>query len=152
MRSSILFVGMSAAIFSVTSAMAQTSAAATSAPLSKRELRQQDRAECSKLVDRYHANEFLECMANREAARKTAAKEKKAEAKKAAAAEIAVKREKAEQQWQAEQKARADWNQKRMDLLAEQRAKRADCKKQAAQQKLRFVARTEFLEKCIAAK
>ena len=127
--------------------MAQTSAPATSAPLSKRELRQQDRAECSKQVDRYHANQFLECMTNREAARKAAAKEKKA-----AAAEMDVKRKNAEQQWQAEQKARADWNQKRIELLAEQRAKRADCRKQAAQQKLRFVARTEFLEKCIAAK
>lgn len=147
MRTSVLSIAMSIAIFTVTSAMAQTSA-----PLSKRELRQQDRAECSKQVDRYHANEFLECMTNREAARKAAAKEKKAEAKKAAAAEIAVKRQKADQQWQAEQKARADWNQKRMDLLAEQRAKRTDCRKQAAQQKLRFLARTEFLEKCIAAK
>jgi len=152
MRSSVLFIAMSFAIFAAASAMAQTSAPATSAPLSKRELRQQDLAECSKQVDRYHANEFLECVANREAARKTAAKEKKAEAKKAAAAEIAVKREKAEQEWQAEQKARADWSQKRMQLLAEQRSKRADCKKQAAQQKLRFLARTEFLEKCIAAK
>ena len=145
-------IAMSVVIFAVTSPMAQTSAPATSAPLSKRELRQQDRAECSKQVDRYHANQFLECMTNREAARKAAAKEKKAEAKKAAAAEMDVKRKNAEQQWQAEQKARADWNQKRIELLAEQRAKRADCRKQAAQQKLRFVARTEFLEKCIAAK
>src|SRR3974390_603726 len=122
MRSSVLFIAMSVAIFAVTSSMAQTSAPAAPAPLSKRELRQQDRTECSKQVDRYQANQFLECMTNREAARKAAAREKKAEAKKAAAAEMEVKRKNAEQQWQAEEKARAAWNQKSMELLAAPRA------------------------------
>jgi hypothetical protein len=46
--------------------------------MSKRALRQQDRAECSKQVNQHQANAFLECMASREAARKEAASAAKA--------------------------------------------------------------------------
>jgi hypothetical protein len=129
--------------------MAQTAAPA---PMTKRALRQQDRDECSKQVTRYQADLFLECMANREAARKAAAKKAGAEEKKKAGEDVAVKREKAKQDWDAELKARQEWNQKRLELIKQEHAKRADCKKQAADQKLRFAKRLRFLETCIAAK
>lgn len=56
--------------------------------MSRSALRQQDRDECSKQVTRYQAELFLECMANREAARKAVAgtlkAAKRAECKKQA--------------------------------------------------------------------
>ena len=76
MRTSISIAAISAAllIFAADAVLAQTSA-----PMTKRALRQQDREECSKQVSRYQADLFLECMANREAARKAAAKKQAAE-------------------------------------------------------------------------
>jgi hypothetical protein len=70
MRRSISIAAVSAAllIFAADAALAQAPAA-----LSKRALRQQDRAECAKQVNQHQANAFLECMASREAARKQAA-------------------------------------------------------------------------------
>ncbi len=85
MRTSVSIAAMSAALllFAADAVLAQTSA-----PMTKRELRQQDRHACSKQVTRYQGDEFLECVANREAARKAAAK-------KQAAEERAAKRAKA---------------------------------------------------------
>ena len=63
-------------------------AASAQSLMAKRLLHQQDRAECSKQVDRHQANAFLECMMAREAARKEAAAAvkaaKRAECKKQA--------------------------------------------------------------------
>ena len=137
----LMFAG-DAVMFSGDAALAQTAAPA---PMTRRALRQQDRDECSKQVTRYQADLFLECMTNREAARKAAAKKKAAEA-------LAVKRQKAEQEFNATVKAHEDWNRKRLELIAQERAKRADCKKQAADQKLHLAKRLRFIEKCIAAK
>ena len=53
-------------------------AASAQSPMSKRALRAQDRAECSKQVNQHQANAFLECMTNREAARKQVAAAAKA--------------------------------------------------------------------------
>ena len=77
MRTSISIAAISAAllVFAADVVLAQAPAPT---PLTKRELRQQDRDACSKDVTRYQADKFLECMANREAARKEAAAAAKA--------------------------------------------------------------------------
>jgi hypothetical protein len=91
MRFWIPIVAMSVAllVFAADAATAQTaSPAPTNAPMSKRALRQQDRDACSRQVAQTEANKFLECMANREAARKAEAAAlktaKRAECKKQA--------------------------------------------------------------------
>jgi hypothetical protein len=113
--------------------------------LTKRELRQQDRDACSKDVTRYQADKFLECMANRESARKAAAK-------KQAAEERAAKRTKATQDFEKTAKEHEAVNKERLALIEQERIKRADCKKQAGDQKLHFAKRLRFIEKCVAAK
>jgi hypothetical protein len=142
MRYSLSVAAISAAllVFAVDAVLAQTSA-----PMSKRALRQQDRDECSKQVTRYQADLFLECMADREAARKAAAKKKAAE-------ERAASKQKATQNFEATAKQSEAVNKERLALIEQERAKRADCKKQAADQKLHFVKRLRFIEKCVEAK
>jgi translation initiation factor 2 alpha subunit (eIF-2alpha) len=142
MRTSASILAISAAllVFAADAAMAQTSA-----PMSKRELRQQDRAECSKQVTRYQADLFLECIANREAARKATAKKQAAEKREA-------NKKKATQNFEATAKENEAVNKERLALVEQERVKRADCKKQAADQKLHFVKRLRFIEKCVAAK
>jgi hypothetical protein len=146
MRSSLAFVSalVTLVLFAGSAAMAQTSA-----PLSKRALRQQDRMECSKQVNRTQADLFLQCMADRQAARKAAAKAEAAAAKKKAADEKAAKREKAEQDWKASEKTRVEYNEKRLELAKQTAAKEADCRKQATDQKLHFLKRHRFIENCI---
>jgi hypothetical protein len=76
MRTSVsIAVSVALLVFAADTATAQTPAPA---PMSTRALRQQDRAECSKQVNQHQANAFLECMMNREAARKAAATTAKA--------------------------------------------------------------------------
>jgi hypothetical protein len=79
--SASLAISVALLVFAADAALAQ-------APMTKRALRQQDRAECSKQVNQHQANAFLECMATREAARKEAAaaakSAKRAECKKQA--------------------------------------------------------------------
>jgi hypothetical protein len=69
--SASLAISVALLVFAADAALAQ-------ATMSKRALRQQDRAECSKQVNQHQANAFLECMASREAARKEAASAAKA--------------------------------------------------------------------------
>jgi hypothetical protein len=142
MRTSVSIAAISAAllVFAASAVLAQTSV-----PLSKRELRQQDRAECSKQVTRYQADLFLECMADREAARKAAAKKKAAE-------ERAANKQKATQNFESTAKEHEAVNKERLARIEQERVKRADCKKQAADQKLHFVKRLRFIEKCVEAK
>jgi hypothetical protein len=144
MRTSISIAAISAAllVFAADVVLAQAPAPT---PMTKRELRQQDRDACSKQVSRYQGDEFLECVANREAARKAAAK-------KQAAEERAAKRTKATQDFEKAAKAHEDLNKERLALIEQQRVKRADCKRQAADQKLHFAKRLRFIEKCVAAK
>jgi hypothetical protein len=146
MRSSLGFVSafVMLVLFGGSAAMAQTGA-----PLSKRALRQQDRVECSKQVNRTQANLFLQCMADREAARKAAAKAEAAAVKKKVADERAAKRDKAEQAWKASEKARVEFNEKRLELAKQTALKQAECKKQATEQKLHFLKRHRFIENCI---
>ena len=142
MRYSISIVAMSAALLVF---VADTVLAQTSAPMSRRALRQQDREECSKQVTRYQADLFLECMANREAARKAAAK-------KQAVEERAAKRAKATQDFEKAAKEHEERNKARLVLIEQERVKLADCRKQAADQKLHFAKRLRFIEKCVEAK
>ncbi len=146
MRTSVSIVAMSAAllIFAADAVLAQTPAP-TPGPMSKSALRQQDRDACSKQVSRYQGDEFLECVANREAARKAAAK-------KQAAEERAAKRAKATQDFEKAAKEYETVNKERLALIEQERVKRADCKKQAADQKLHFAKRLRFIEKCVATK
>lgn len=138
---SILAIFAALLVFAGDAALAQ----ASSAPMSKRALRQQDRDECSKQVTRYQADLFLECMANREAARKAAAKKKAAE-------ERAANKKSATQNFEATAKEHEAVNKERLALIEQERVKRAECKKQAAEQKLHFAKRLRFIEKCVAAK
>ena len=124
---------------------AQAAIAQTSAPMSKSALRQQDRDECAKQVTRYQGDEFLECVANREAARKAAEKKRAAEAR-------AAKRATATQDFEKAAKEHENLNKERLALIEQERAKRLACRKQAAEQKLHFVKRLRFIEKCVAAK
>jgi hypothetical protein len=142
MRTSVPIAAISAAllIFAADAVFAQTSA-----PVSKAELRQQDRDACAKQVTRYQGDEFLECIANRETARKVAAK-------KQAAEERAAKRAKATQDFEKAAKAHEELNKERLALIEQERVKRAGCKRQAAEQKLHFVKRLRFIEKCVDAK
>jgi hypothetical protein len=142
MRTSLSIAAISAAllIFAADAALAQTST-----PMTKRELRQQDRDECSKQVTRYQADLFLECIANRESARKAAAKKQAAEQREA-------NKKKATQNFEATAKEHETVNKERLTLIEQERVKRADCKKQAADQKLHFAKRLRFIEKCVAAK
>ena len=150
MRSSRALVSVTVSValllFAGNAAMAQ---AATSTPLSNSALLQQDREECSKKVDRKHANLFLQCMMDRQAARKAAAQSEAAAAKKKAAEERAARREKAEQDWKALEKKRVEYNEKRIQLAEQVAAKQAACKKQATEQKLHFMKRHRFIENCI---
>jgi hypothetical protein len=146
MRSSLAFVSAFVTLVLLGGSAAMAQAGAT---LSKRALLQQDRAECSKQVTRTQANLFLQCMMNREAARKAAAKAEAAAAKKKAADERAAKREKAEQDWKASEKTRVEFNEKRLELAKQTALKQADCKKQATEQKLHFLKRHRFIEDCL---
>lgn len=144
MHTSISIVAISAAllVFTAGVASAQTTAAA---PMSKSALRQQDREACEKQVSRYQAEAFLECVANREAARK-------ADEKKRTAEEHAAKRAKATQDFEKAAKVHEDLSKERLALSEQERVKRVACRKQAADQKLHFAKRLRFIEKCVAVK
>lgn len=89
-------------------------------------------------------------MADREAARKAAAKAEAAAVKKKVADERAAKRDKAEQAWKDSEKTRVEFNEKRLELAKQTALKQAECKKQATEQKLHFLKRHRFIENCIA--
>jgi hypothetical protein len=142
MRYSVSIAAISAVllVFAAGAAVAQTSA-----PMSKSALRQQDRAECAKQVDQHQANAFLECMASREATRKSA-EQKRAEEERAA------KRAKATRNFEAAAKGHDDLVKERLALSERERVKRVECRKQASDQKLHFAKRLRFIEKCVAGK
>lgn len=120
--------------------------AQTSTPLSKRELRQQDSQECAKqatqqnIAKRNQAEFIRKCMADRQAERKAAAKKQSSD-------ESRSKKGMAAEEWAAIMEVR---NRERREELERQAAKRADCNKQANQQKLRLKERRSFVKKCVA--
>jgi chromatin segregation and condensation protein Rec8/ScpA/Scc1 (kleisin family) len=125
-------------------AMAQT---ASDTPAGNtRELRRQDSEECLKLASEHNVlkrnqAEFVRtCMAERQGERRAAAKKEAVERRR-------QKRGMAAEEWEAIQKVR---NQERREQLEKQTAKRAECNKQANEQKLRLKARRAFVMKCVA--
>lgn len=119
--------------------MAQTAAPT---PMSKRELRKQDSQECNtqakqQNIARRNLAEFVrKCMADRQAERR-----------KQGADESRLKRGMAIEEGAAILEVR---NRERREQLEQQAAKRADCNKQANEQKLRVAQRRSFVKKCIA--
>ena len=119
--------------------MAQT---ASPEPMSKRALRQQDSKECNaqakqQNIARRNLAEFVrKCMADRQAERR-----------KQGADERRVKRGMAIEEGAAILEVR---NRERREQLEKEAARRADCNKQANEQKLRLAPRRAFIKKCTA--
>jgi hypothetical protein len=119
--------------------MAQTGAPA---PLSKRALRKQDQQDCTQQatqqnIARRNLAEFVrKCMADRQAKRR-----------KQSADERRMKRGMAIEEGAAILAVR---NRERREQLEKEAAKRADCNKQANEQKLRVAQRRTFIKKCTA--
>ncbi len=119
--------------------MAQTAAPA---PMSKRALRQQDNRECTaqakqQNIARRNMAEFVrKCMADRQAERG-----------KQSADDRRIKRGMAIEEGAAILDVR---NRERREQLEKETARRADCNKQANEQKLRVAQRRSFIKKCIA--
>jgi len=143
MRSSAYALIVLTALFAGSAAVAQT-------PLTradKRVLRQQDEQEClrqaaAQNITRRNRAEFLRtCMADRQGERKTAEKKEASDQRR-------LKRGIAAEEWAEIQKVR---NQERRQQLEQQAAKRAECNKQANDQKLRLRERRNFVKKCTGA-
>ncbi len=119
--------------------MAQTAAPT---PVSKRALRKQDEQVCNQqaaqqnIAPRNLAEFVRKCMADRQAERR-----------KQSADERRMKRGMAIEEGAAILDVR---NRDRREQLEKEAAKRADCNKQANEQKLRVAQRRSFLKKCIA--
>lgn len=116
--------------------------AQTVKPLSNRALRQQDKQECTNQaaqqnMAKRNQEEFVrKCMADRRAARKKEASE-----------ESRMQKGMAAEEWAAILEVR---NRERRQQLEQEAAKRADCNKQANQQKFRLAERRRFIKKCAA--
>lgn len=140
MRSSFvcLTIALSLGVFSADSVLAQ----ATSKPPNKRELLRQDSEECARQVDRKQVDRFAECMNKKETDRKAAEKQKKAE-------EAAKRRQQRTERFDAAIESNREANQQRIAQENAARAKRADCKKQAKEQKLHLIKRLNFIKSCM---
>jgi hypothetical protein len=110
----------------------------------KRVLRQQDEQECLRQagaqgVTRRNRAEFIrKCMADRQGERRTAEKKEAAEQRR-------IKRGIAAEEWTEIQKVR---NQERRQQLEQQAVRRAECNRQANEQKLRLKERRNFVKQC----
>jgi hypothetical protein len=122
-------------------AQTPTPASPQSAAPSNRELRKQDREECTKqavqqnTAKRNQAEFIRKCMADRQGERRAAAKKKASE-----------KREKAAQDWVAYVGERG---QQQRDLREQQAARWADCNRQADAQGFRKAERKRYITKCV---
>lgn len=114
-------------------------------PLNNRVVRNQDREVCTeeavhKNIIRRNQAEFIRtCMAEKQGERKTTAK-------KAASENRRARRQMAAEEWQAIMEVR---NRERREQLERQAAKRADCNRQANEQKLRVKERRRFVKDCV---
>ena len=112
------------------------------APLSGRALRKQDREECTKqaaqqnIAKRNQAEFIRKCMADKQGERRQKSSEDRR-----------TRRSMAAEEWAAVQEVR---NRERHEQLEQQAAKRADCNRQANEQKLRVSQRRNFIRKCVA--
>ncbi len=112
--------------------------AQTSKPLTKRELLRQDSEECAKQVPRLYVEPFADCVFKRQAARKAAAKQ-----------ERAARRAQQKQEREAARQARRERTRQMIEQVKIERAKRAECSKQARAQKLPLGQRPAFIENCM---
>lgn len=141
MRDALAAFVISLGLFLVTGdgGMAQT---ASPAPMSKRALRHQDSQECTaqakqqNIAERNLAEFVRKCMADRQSMRR-----------KQSADERRMNRGMAIEEGAAILEVR---NRERREELEKEAAKRADCNKQANEQKLRVAQRRSFVKKCIA--
>jgi hypothetical protein len=115
-------------------------------PPSNRQLLRQDSDECAKQgIDPHRVDLFADCMNKKQAARKEAARQKKAE-------EAAKRREQRTERFDAAVKANQEANQQRVAQESAARAKRDDCKKQAKEQNLHLIKRLNFIKSCMEKK
>ena len=114
--------------------MAQTSSRSPT----KRELMRQDSEECAKQVPRLYVEPFADCVFKRQAARKATAKQEKA-----------ARRAQRKQEIDAARHARREQTRKQIEQIKADRAKRAECSKQARAQKLPLGRRPNFIASCM---
>ena len=142
MRHSVVLIAMSLAllVFAGDAVFAQTDLTRAD----RRVLRKQDEQECLRQAGhqdilRRNLAEFVrKCMAERQGERRAAEKKEAAEQRR-------IKRGMAAEEWAEIQKVR---NQERREQLEQQAAKRAECNRQANEQKLRMRDRRNFVKKC----
>jgi hypothetical protein len=142
MRRSMALIAMPLALLVIAgdAAVAQTDLTRAD----RRVLRRQDDQECRRQAEhqnilRRNLAEFLrKCMAERQGERRTAEKKEAAEQRR-------IRRGIAAEEWGEIQKVR---NQERREQLEQQAAKRAECNRQATEQKLRLRERRAFVKKC----
>ncbi|HET7803753.1 MAG TPA: hypothetical protein VFL53_05910 [Pseudolabrys sp.] len=142
MRRSMLAIAMPLVLLVVAgdAAVAQTDLTRAD----RRVLRQQDEQECLRraahqdILKRNKADFVRKCMADRQGERKAAERKEAAEQRR-------IKRGMAVEEWIEIQKVR---NQERRQQLEQQAAKRAECNKQANEQKLRLRDRRNFIKNC----
>jgi hypothetical protein len=143
MRRSVVLIAMPLALLVIAgdSAVAQTDLTRAD----RRVLRRQDDQECRRQAEhqnilRRNLAEFVrKCMAERQGERRAAERKGVAEQRR-------IKRGMAAEEWAEIQKVR---NQERREQLEQQAAKRAECNRQANEQKLRLRERRAFIKKCI---
>ena len=122
------------------------SAQTTSKPPSNREVLRQDSDECAKQgIDPHRVDLFADCMNKKQAARKEAARQKKAE-------EAAKRRQERTERFEDAAKANREVNEQRIAQEKAARAKRDDCKKQAKEQNLHLIKRLNFIKNCMEKK
>jgi hypothetical protein len=99
----------------------------------------QDSKECARQTPRLYVEPFADCIFKRQEARKAAAKQEKA-----------ARRAQRKQELDATRQARREQTRKKIEQVKADRAKRAECSKQARAQKLTLGQRPKFIESCMA--
>jgi len=133
-------IPLAALVFAGDAAVAQTDLTRAD----KRVLRRQDEQECLRQAEhkdilRRNLAEFVRtCMAERQGARRATGRKEAAEQRR-------IRRGIAAEEWVEIQKVR---NRERREQLEQQAAKRAECNRQANEQKLRMRNRRNFVKKC----
>jgi hypothetical protein len=137
----VKFLVMTFALFAFTAGGVQ---AQTSSPtVSKRQQFRQDSDACAKEgIDRHRVDLFADCMSKKDAGRKAAEKQRRAE-------EAAKRKAQRTERFEAAMQANRETNLLRIEQEKAARARREDCKKQAKEQKLHFMKRLRFIENCV---
>ncbi|HZP71296.1 MAG TPA: hypothetical protein VFB29_15255 [Pseudolabrys sp.] len=145
MRHTLTLISVSLALLAFAGQAAFAQADLTRAD--RRAMRQQDEQECLRqaahqnILRRNRAEFVRKCMAERQGERKVKERKETAERRR-------MKREMAKEEWAEIQRVR---NQERRQQLEQQAARRAECNKQANEQRLRLKARRNFIKNCVGA-